>query len=123
MYFLGEELGNLDLPAIFGSYLGLFLLSTVYTSVSIFASSLTNNQIFSFILGLLLSTFLFYGFSFVGSIEYLTPINFILQQFGLSFHYDVISNGVLRLTDFIYFFSMNFLIIYLCQVVIFNKNK
>ena len=123
LYFLGEELGNLDLPAIFGSYLGLFLLSTVYTSVSIFASSLTNNQIFSFIFGLLLSTFLFYGFSFVGSIEYLTPINFILQQFGLSFHYDVISNGVLRLTDFIYFFSMNFLIIYLCQVVIFNKNK
>ena len=123
MYFLGEKLGNLDLPAIFGSYLGLFLLSTVYTSVSIFASSLTNNQIFSFILGLLLSTFLFFGFSFVASIEYLTPFNFIIQQFGLSFHYDVISNGVLRLTDFIYFFSMNFLIIYLCQVVIFNKNK
>ena len=29
LYFLGEELGNLDLPAIFGSYLCLFLLSTV----------------------------------------------------------------------------------------------
>ena len=123
LYFLGEELGNLDLSAIFGSYLGLFLLSTVYTGVSVLASSLTNNQIFSFIFGLLLSTFLFFGFSFVSSIEYLNPINFILQQFGLSFHYDIISNGVLRLTDFIYFFSMNFLIIYLCQVVINNKNK
>jgi len=123
LYFLGEELGNLDLPAIIGSYIALFLLSTVYTSISIFASTLTSNQIFAFIFGLLFSAFLFFGFSLLSSIAFLDPVNFVIQQFGLSYHYEIMSNGVLRISDFIYFFSMNFLIIYQSQLVVFNISK
>ena len=49
IYYLGETIGNLDLAAVLGSYIGLILLSILFTSISIFCSSLYKNQIISFI--------------------------------------------------------------------------
>ena len=40
IYFLGEEIGNLDLGSIIGSYIGLLLLCSIFSSISIFASSI-----------------------------------------------------------------------------------
>jgi len=41
--------GNLDTGVTIGSYLGLLLLASAYTSIGMYASSLTNNQIVAFI--------------------------------------------------------------------------
>ena len=43
---------NIDHGAIFTGYLGLGLLAGVYTSVGIFASSITENQVIAFIIGI-----------------------------------------------------------------------
>ena len=43
---------NIDHGAVFTGYLGLALLAGVYTSVGIFASSITENQVIAFIIGI-----------------------------------------------------------------------
>ena len=45
IYLLGNPVGNIDVGATWGSYLGLIFLASVYVSIGIFASSLTKNQI------------------------------------------------------------------------------
>src|SRR5690606_17598339 len=59
---LGKPEGNLDSGAIIGSYLGLLLLGGCYSSIGVFASSLTANQIVAFISGIFLCFFFYYGF-------------------------------------------------------------
>ena len=57
VYQLGAPVGNIDMGGTWGSYLGLFFLSAGFASIGIFASSLTNNQITAFIIGVFLSFF------------------------------------------------------------------
>ena len=54
VYMLGNPPGNLDSGGIWGSYLGLLLLGGVYAAVGLFISSLTDNQIISFIITVLI---------------------------------------------------------------------
>ena len=56
LYFLGETIGNIDLASIFGSYIGLILLSSLFVSISVFSSVLTTNQITSFIIAIIFSS-------------------------------------------------------------------
>ena len=43
---------NIDYGAVFTGYLGLALAGAVYSSVGTFASSVTDNQVVAFILGI-----------------------------------------------------------------------
>src|SRR5690606_16712245 len=45
VYALGNPPGNIDTPAVIGSYAGLALLGAVFCSIGIFASALSTNQI------------------------------------------------------------------------------
>ena len=65
VYQLGLPKGNLDIGGIWGSYIGLFLLSSSFVSIGIFCSSLTNNQILAFIISVFLCGFLFRKSRFV----------------------------------------------------------
>ena len=62
IYRLGLPMGNLDSGGIWGSYIGLFLLSASFVSIGVFCSSLTNNQILAFIITVFLCGFLMMGF-------------------------------------------------------------
>src|SRR5690606_1125418 len=61
VYQLGSPKGNLDSGAIVGSYIGLMFLGACFVAIGLFSSSLTNNQIVSFILATFLC-FAFYWF-------------------------------------------------------------
>ena len=63
VYSLGLPPGNLDSGSIWGSYIGLFFLGASFVAIGIFASSLTDNQIVSFILAVFISFFLYMGLS------------------------------------------------------------
>jgi ABC-2 type transport system permease protein len=66
---LSMPVGNVDSAAVFGSYLGLWLLGGVFCSFGIFSSVLTDNQIVSFIFAVFLC-FLFYtGFSSLAQLD------------------------------------------------------
>ncbi len=51
LYALGNPVGNIDSAAVAGSYIGLLLLAGVFVSVGLWASSLNDNQVVAFALG------------------------------------------------------------------------
>ena len=121
IYFLGETTGNLDLAAVVGSYIGLLLLSSIFASISVYASSLSSNQIVAFILAIIMSSFFFFGFDILSQLPYLQIVDLILQKIGISYHYNMMSKGLLKVSDLVYFMSVSLLFIKLTVVVIKNK--
>ena len=121
IYLLGETVGNLDMAGIFGSYIGLICLSSIFASIGVFASSLSNNQIIAFILGIIISIMFYFGFELLSKIPLLQPINFLLQEIGISYHYNIMSKGLLKLSDIVYFISVSFIFIKLSEAVILRK--
>lgn len=104
---LASPAGNLDHGAIRGSYLGLVLLSAVFASIGLFASSLTENQIIAFLLAAFLSFIFFSGFAALGALGWLGGKgNDVLQQAGIQYHYASISRGIVDSRDVVYFFSL-----------------
>jgi len=121
IYYIGESIGNLDLAGILGSYFGLILLCALFSSISIYASSIASNQIISFILAILLNTLFYFGFDVLSEFSFLQNIDLIIQQIGVSVHYEIMSKGLLRFSDIIYFLSCTFLFIKLTELVIIKK--
>lgn len=121
IYFLGETTGNLDLAAVVGSYIGLVLLSSIFASISVYASSLSSNQIVAFILAIIMSSFFFFGFDILSQLPYLQIVDLTLQKIGISYHYNMMSKGLLKVSDLVYFMSVSLLFIKLTEVVIKNK--
>ena len=118
IYYLGESIGNLDLAGIMGSYFGLIFLCALFSAISIFASSLASNQIISFAFAILLSTLFYFGFDVLSELSFFQNSEIIIQQIGISFHYEMMSKGLVKLSDIIYFVSFTILFIKLTELVI-----
>lgn len=116
VYKLGNPEGNLDLGSTIGSYFGLLFLVAAYTAMGVFASTLSDNQIVTFIVAVFLCFFFYIGFE--GIAEYLSS-NFI-DQLGMSFHFKSMSRGVLDTRDIVYFLSLSGLFLALTHL---NINK
>ena len=106
VYQLGLPKGNLDSGGIWGSYIGLFLLSSSFVSIGVFCSSLTNNQILSFIISVFLCGFLLIGFEFIYSLSLFGAVDLFIQQLGMNAHYSSLSRGVVDTRDVLYFLSV-----------------
>ncbi|HQX44059.1 MAG: gliding motility-associated ABC transporter permease subunit GldF [Saprospiraceae bacterium] len=107
VYQLGAPVGNIDTGAVMGSYIGLLFLAAACTSIGLFSSAISRNQIIAFLLAICLIFIFYYGFYFFSKL----PIFFgktddIIQRIGMDFHYNSISRGSLDSRDIIYFFSL-----------------
>ena len=122
VYLIGNPVGSIDAGATWGSFFGLFFLATIYVAIGVFTSSLTDNQIVSFILAMLVSFVFYLGFEFVASsgIPYLLAQ--ILMWFSINEHFLSASRGVIDLEDLVYFIGMTFLFLYFTSVLI-RKGK
>lgn len=97
---------GLDFGPIIGGYVGLFLMGAAYLAIGVFASSLSENQIIAFILGIVISFMLFIlGESFVlmRAPEFLVPV---FRYVGLGVHFDSIARGVIDSKDIVYYISL-----------------
>jgi ABC-2 type transport system permease protein len=121
IYYLGETKGNLDLAGIIGSYLGLLMLGSVFTSIGVFSSSTSKNQITAFILAIIISSIFYFGFDLLSKIQILDSINFILQKIGISYHYKIMSKGLILASDIVYFLSLSFLFLKFSELVVSYK--
>lgn len=127
VYLLGNPVGNIDTGATWGSFAGLFLLAAIYVAIGIFASSLTENQIISFILAMSLSFVFYLGFDFIGS----SGIPYLLEEMfswiSINNHYRSISRGVIDMRDMIYFAGITVLFLFLTAKMLrkgnFGKRK
>ena len=122
VYNLGSPVGNLDIGGILGSYIGLVLLGGVFCSIGIFSSSLTNNQIVAFILSVLICLIMYSGFDILSMITWLSKIDLTIQRFGIAYHYNSVSRGVVDSKDIIYFASVAAFFILLTKVSLESRN-
>lgn len=106
IYQLGLPKGNLDIGAIMGSYIGLLFLGASFTAIGIFSSSITDNQILSFILAVIISGFAYLGFELIFSFSLFGPFDLFIKQLGISAHYSSVSRGVIDTRDILYFASL-----------------
>lgn len=106
VYQLGSPVGNIDSAAVIGSYIGLLLLGAVFTSIGIFASSITDNQIVAFILAVFFSFVLYEGFTSLSAIDTWGDFAYFISQLGIDYHYNSVSKGLLDSRNLIYFFSL-----------------
>lgn len=103
---LGYPKGNIDAGGMWGSYIGLTFLAASFVAIGLFASSLTDNQIVSFILAVVLSGFIYIGFEFIYSLDLFGPVDLFVKTLGISSHYASMSRGVIDSRDVIYFLSV-----------------
>ena len=106
IYQLGIPKGNMDMGGMWGSYIGLFFLGASFVAIGLFSSSISDNQIVSFIIAVFLSGFVYMGFEFIYSLELFGNVDLMIKSLGISEHYASISRGVVDSRDVIYFLSI-----------------
>ncbi len=109
--YLAEPVGNVDSGAFWGSFIGLFFLSGIYVAIGTFSSSLSNNQIISFVVALVLSFFFYYGFDVLASFFTSGQAIQYMESIGINSHYKSMSRGVIDSRDVIYFVSVSVIFI------------
>ena len=105
VYLLGFPRGNMDLGGTWGSYIGLFFLGASFVAIGLFSSSLSDNQIVSFIIAVFICGFAYLGFEFIYNLELFGKIDLFIKSLGISAHYASMSRGVFDTRDLIYFLS------------------
>lgn len=106
VYKLGNPEGDVDSAAVFGSYIGLFLFSAVLVSMGIWASSLNDNQIVAFILGVFLAFVWYIGF---GAVSGLFGDGFaaaLLSGISLDTQYQALGKGLVDSRNVVYLLSL-----------------
>jgi len=106
-------LGDPDTGHIIGGYLGVLLMGAAYLAIGLFASTLTENQIIAFILGVVICfALLIIGEDFVrfSVPHWLAPR---CSYLGLGSHFSSIMRGVVDSRDLIYYLSLIGFFLYL----------
>lgn len=116
--YLASPSGNIDTPGVTGSYIGLILLGGVFASFGILASSLSRNQIVSFIFAAFLCFVFYAGFDSIADINIWSGASFWIRKIGILAHYETLSKGLIDLSDIVYLLSLMILNIYLTRVVL-----
>lgn len=117
-------LGNPDLGVIFCAYCGSLLMAGAYLSIGSFTSSITRNQVISFILSVVICLFLvlagwppvtyfFSGWAPSWVTDFLAGLSFMT-------HYESIQRGVLDIRDIVYFISVIVFMLSLTGVILQN---
>jgi ABC-2 type transport system permease protein len=107
------HLGDVDAGPVIGGFLGSVFLGGAYLAIGLFISSLTENQIVAFILGVVGCFALFIvGESIVlfAAPSSLAPV---LRFLGLGAHFESIGRGVIDSRDVIYYLTVIGFFLYL----------
>ena len=119
VYQLGNPVGNIDFGSTIGSYIGLLFLTATYTSIGLFTSTLSKNQIVAFILGVFITFFLFYGFDAISNSFENNAIT--IKKIGINEHFKSISRGVIDTRDILYFVSVSFFFLFITKTRLDNE--
>ena len=120
-YITVANIGNVDNGAVLCGYLGLLLMSMVYISIGLFASSVTSNQIVAFLLSLFIGVFFLIIFSALAN-NFTGIIGNILDYLNLQTHFESISRGVIDTKDIIYFLSISLFGLILAETMVSKRN-
>jgi len=99
------SIGQPDLGAIAGGYIGLFLVGTAFLSLGVMTSTWTHNQIVAFIVGLLLCVFFWTATDALLKTLFEQPPP-ALQLLNFQTQFSDFAKGVLDLRSVLYFVSV-----------------
>ena len=104
VYFVTVSfIGTLDLGAVVGGYVGLLLVGSVFLAISLFGSSITENQVVAFIVSFLI---VFALFMLDKVLIYLpSSLATIFEYMSVDYHFSNVARGVIDTRDLIYYFS------------------
>jgi len=101
---------GIDMGATMGSYIGLFFLAAVFTSIGACTSSFTSNAVVAFIFSLIACALLYYGFDAISKLPVFSGgADYYIEMAGIDYHYRSMSRGVIDTRDVIYFLSLIFI--------------
>ncbi|MBO3700152.1 gliding motility-associated ABC transporter substrate-binding protein GldG [Roseivirga sp. E12] len=112
---LGNPVGNLDVPGIAGSYLGLILLGGVFAAIGILASSLSENQIIAFIIAVFFCFFMFAGVESLAGL-FSGRVSTLIEELSLSYHFEAMSRGLIDTRNVAYFVSVAAIVLLLTHL-------
>jgi ABC-2 type transport system permease protein len=116
-----SRIGNLDIGGTICGYLALILMSAAYTSIGLFASSFTNNQIVAFLSALFIGLFFHIIFEVIsGGMKGI--FGQVINSLSVSVHFESLSRGVVDSKDLIYFGSIIFAGLFLSEVSLSKRN-
>lgn len=108
LYQLGNPVGNIDSGSVFGAYIGLMLLAGVFVAVGLWASSLNDNQVVAFVLGVFFCFLLYVGLSALAGLSVLGSLSYYFSLFALDEQYRALGRGVIDSRNVIYLGSLLF---------------
>ena len=115
---LGNPVGNIDFGGTWGSFIGLVFLAGIYVAIGVFCSSLTDNQIVSFVVAVVLSFVFYYGFEAMSQIVASNSAQSVVVYLGIDGHYQSMSRGVIDSRDLLYFLSVITLFLFLTKMIL-----
>jgi len=121
VYALGVPQGNTDLGATFGSYLGLIILAAAFSAVGILASSLSQNQIMAYLLGVFMCFILYFGIEQLASYKLLGGADYWLSNLGFYQHFMAFTRGLIDPRDVFYFILVIGLCLFFAKLSVAKK--
>jgi ABC-2 type transport system permease protein len=113
LLILTALLGDVDAGPVIGGFLGAVFLGGAYLAIGLFLSSLTENQIVAFIMGVVACFALFIVGENLVLITAPGALAPLLRSLGLGAHFESIGRGVLDSRDILYYLSVTGLFLYL----------
>ncbi len=119
---LDLESAPTDSGAILGSYIGLYLLGAAFVAISLFASSISKNQVSAFLIGVLFCYLFYDAFYQLSRLDvFVGKWDYFIQSLGMGAHYEALSRGVVDTRDLIYYLSLIFVFLLLSKIALESK--
>jgi ABC-2 type transport system permease protein len=116
-----SKLGNIDTGGVICGYMALILMSAAYTSIGLFASSITSNQIVAFLSALFIGLFFHFIFEVIAG-DMTGFLGQVINSLSVNVHFESLSRGVVDSKDLVYFGSIIFLGLFLTEVSMSKRN-
>ncbi len=112
--------GDPDIGMMISGYVGLILMGAAYLSIGVFASTVTKNQVVSFIIAFVIIFALWLINKFLMIMpSYLVPL---LQFLSIDYHYNNLGRGVIDSRDVIYYLSLIVFMLSLSRLSLESRN-
>ena len=116
-----SRIGDLDAGETICGYLALIMMSAAYTSIGLFSSSITSNQIVAFLSALFIGLFFHIIFEVIaGGMK--GVLGQVVNSLSVSVHFESLARGVVDTKDLIYFGSIIFMGLFLAEVSLSRRN-
>ena len=101
--FLSNIFFNISWMTVWSGYFSLLLVIVIFSSISIFASSCTDNTIIAIVIGFALWMLIYLFGSLGNGLDPNLPLTSLIREISYTYHFKNIGAGVFSLADILYF--------------------